>query len=144
MTNIPENTVSQEDLNKWYTTQAELKALKISEMLLRQKIFKFYFPVPAEGTNTAPLAEGWVLKGTYPITREIDDGALGAMKQTLADAGIRADDLVKYKASLVAAEYKTLTAEQTQLFDQCLIIKPGSPALGIVLPAKAKKAGKTT
>lgn len=145
MTLIPENTVTQEDLNKWYLLQAELKALKASEMLLRQKIFKFYFPTPIEGTNSSLLAEGWVLKGKYSIVRDVDEGALGAMKQALADAGIRSDDLVKYKPSLAVAEYRTLTAEQMQLFDQCLIIKPGSPALEIVLPAKAKsKAGEKT
>ena len=38
-------------------------------------------------------------------------------------------------------EYRELTAEQTQLFDQCLIVKPGSPALEIVLPKKRAAAG---
>jgi hypothetical protein len=42
----------------------------------------------------------------------------------------------------VLKEYRTLPEEQHQLFDQCLIVKPGSPALEIVLPAKAKKAGE--
>ena len=142
MTTIPANTVSQEDLHEWYRLQDELKKIKASEMLLRQKIFGAYFPSPAEGTNSAPLAEGWVLKGKHTINREIDPGAFGAMKTRFAEAGIRADDLVQYKPSLVLKEYRTLTKEQHQLFDQCLIVKPGSPALEIVLPAKAKKAGE--
>ena len=142
MTSISNNAVSQEDLAEWYRLQDELKRIKASEMLLRQKIFGAYFPSPAEGTNSAPLADGWVLKGKHSINREIDPGALGAMKEQFAQAGIAADSLVQYKPSLVLKEYRTLTEEQRQLFDRALIVKPGSPALEIVLPAKAKKAGE--
>lgn len=142
MTNIPANTVSQEDLAEWYRLQEELKKVKASEMLLRQKIFGAYFPSPTEGTNSAPLADGWVLKGKHTINREIDPGAFGAMKEQFAEAGIAADSMVQYKPSLVLKEYRTLTEEQRQLFDRALIVKPGSPALEIVLPAKAKKAGE--
>lgn len=142
MTSIPNNAVSQADLAEWYRLQEELKRIKASEMLLRQKIFGAYFPSPAEGTNSAPLADGWVLKGKHTINREIDPGAFGAMKEQFAQAGIAADSLVQYKPSLVLKEYRTLTEEQRQLFDRALIVKPGSPALEIVLPAKAKKAGE--
>ena len=142
MTSIPNNAVSQEDLAEWYRLQDELKRIKASEMLLRQKIFGAYFPSPTEGTNSAPLADGWVLKGKHTINREIDPGALGAMKEQFVQAGIAADSLVQYKPSLVLKEYRTLTEEQRQLFDRALIVKPGSPALEIVLPAKAKKAGE--
>lgn len=142
MTSIPNNAVSHADLAEWYRLQEELKRIKASEMLLRQKIFGAYFPSPAEGTNSAPLADGWVLKGKHTINREIDPGALGAMKEQFAQAGIAADSLVQYKPSLVLKEYRTLTEEQRQLFDRALIVKPGCPALEIVLPAKAKKAGE--
>lgn len=142
MTPIPNNAVSQEDLAEWYRLQDELKRIKASEMLLRQKIFGAYFQNPVEGTNSAPLADGWVLKGKYTINRDIDPGALGAMKEQFVQAGISADALVQYKPSLVLKEYRTLTEEQRQLFDRALIVKPGSPALEIVLPAKAKKAGE--
>jgi hypothetical protein len=143
MTTIPANTVSQEDLNEWFRLQDQLKKVKAAEMLLRQKIFGFYFPAPKEGTNSVPLTAGWVLKGKHSINRDVDIGTLGALKPVFAEAGIRYDDLVAYKPSLVLSEYRTLTEEQHQLFDRCLIIKPGSPALEIVLPAKAKKAGET-
>lgn len=142
MVQLPEHTVTQKDLEAWYQLQLELKRIKASEMLMRMKIFKHYFPAPAEGTNTAPLADGYVIKATYPITRDVDPGALQALKDTLLEQGVRADELVQYKPSLVVKEYRTLTAEQQHLFDQCLIIKPGSPGLEIVLPAKNKpKAG---
>jgi len=44
MTNIPANTVSQEDLAEWYRLQEELKKVKASEMLLRQKIRAHHTP----------------------------------------------------------------------------------------------------
>ena len=147
MTDIPANTVTQADLEEWFRLQEQLKKIKASEMLLRQKIFGAYFPSPEEGTNSAPLADGYVLKGKHTINRELDPGAFGAMrvpdpdsgKSRFEAAGINVDSLVQYKPSLVLKEYRTLTEEQRKLFDQVLIVKPGSPALEIVLPAKAKK-----
>ena len=139
MVQIPQDTVTQADIDEWYRLQDQLKKIKASEMLLRTKIFKFMFPAPTEGTNSYPLAQGWVAKGKYTINREVDPGALGAYRPKLAEQGINADVLVQYKPSLVLSEYRKLTEEQRQLFDACLIIKPGSPALEIVLPAKAAK-----
>jgi hypothetical protein len=139
MTGIPQNTVTQADINAWYEMQEQLKKLKASEMILRTKIFKAFFPTPKEGTNTAPLAEGWVIKGTFSIIREIDVGALDALGEVFEKAHISKDKLVKYTPSLKKAEYNTLTEEQKKLFDNALIIKPGSPSLEIVLPAKAAK-----
>lgn len=142
MTEIPSNAVTQDDLNTWYTLQEDLKRVKSAELLLRQKIFGAYFPAPKEGTNDVPLDGGYVLKGKYSILREVDPGAVRALMDELIATGVRPDELVQYRPSLVLKEYRTLTEEQRHLFDQCLIIKPGSPALEIVLPAKAKKAGE--
>ena len=139
MSDIPANTVTQEDLNEWYKLAAELKRVKAAEMLLRQKIFKSYFPDPKEGTNSHPLADGWVLKGKYPINREVDQGSLAAYKEKFVEAKINADALVQYKPELKLSAYRELTEDQRQLFDHALIVKPGSPALEIVLPAKATK-----
>lgn len=141
MVTIPANEVTQKDLEQWYAIQNELKALKATEMLLRQKIFKGYFTEPKEGTNTAPLAHGWVLKGTYVLNRDVDLATMGAMKEQFIAAGVSTDTLVQFKPSLVVKEYRTLTEEQRHLFDRALIIKPGAPSLEIMLPAKAKKVG---
>lgn len=139
MTTIPANEVTQEDLNTWYKMQEQLKALKASEMLLRTKIFKAYFPAPKEGTNTVPLAQGWVLKGTYKIERKPDPALLAAFSASLREQGINPDALIKYEPSLITKAYRELTAEQEQLFDRVLVVKPGAPSLEIVLPAKAAK-----
>jgi len=140
MAQIPENNVTDADLAEWYRLQDQLKKVKAAEMLLRTKIFKGFFPNPQEGTNNHNLPDGYVLKGKHTINREVDPGAFQAMREQFAQAGIHPDSLVQWKPSLKLGDYRELTAEQMHLFDQCLIIKPGSPALEIVLPAKAKKA----
>lgn len=141
MVEIPENEVTQADLSQWYTMQEELKKLRAAEMLLRQKIFKAFFPVPSEGTNNHELSDGWMLKGKHTINRDIDPGAFQVLRKQFEDAGIHPDALVQYKPSLVKREYNMLTEEQRHLFDQALIVKPGSPSLEIVLPKKRAAAG---
>lgn len=142
MVAIPPNEVTQKDLEEWYNADLELARVKAKEILLRNRIFKHYFPAPVEGTNSAPLPDGYVLKATYPITRNVDEGAMAALKEKFIEKLISTDKLVKYKPSLSVSEYRTLTAEQQQLFDQCLEVKPGTPALEIVLPKKKAKAGE--
>jgi hypothetical protein len=136
MVKIPQNQVTQADLSEWYKMAQDLRNLKAKESLLRKKIFESAFPDPKEGTNSYDLADGYVLKGQHVLNRDIDIGALDAMKSKLREQGVNPDNLVKYKPELKKAEYNKLTEEQKKLFDQCLIIKPGSPSLEIVLPAK--------
>jgi hypothetical protein len=137
MAKIPENTVTQEDLNTWNTMQEELGKLKSAESLLRAKIFKAAFPNPVEGTNTYPLSQGWVLKATYPISRKVDETLLIAMAPELRAAGIVVDDLVRVKPELTVGVYKKLSKEHRAFFDRVLEIKPGSPQMEIVLPKRA-------
>lgn len=149
MSNIPENECKMGHVFEWYLLQDELKALKAKEMLLRQKLFKFYFPTPNEGTNSLDLdplmsAEGFepdgrVLKGGHVINREIDAASLQVLGPQFSNLGIKVADVVKWKPSLAVGDYRKLTKEQLKFFDQCLIIKPGSPTLEVVLP---KKRGK--
>lgn len=136
MTTIPQNEVTQQDLEDWYKLQEDLSRIRNQEMLLRKKIFDYYFPAPKEGTNTYPLPDGYALKGGYVINRTVDVALLTNFNEKLKDAGVSVDKLVKYEPKLAVSEYRTLTEEQRQLFDQVLIIKPGSPSLEIVLPKK--------
>lgn len=144
MAEIPENPVTQQDLNEWYTIHEELAKLKAKESLLRAKIFKGMFQHPEEGTNSVPLSDGWVLKGKYVINRTIDQAALTSLSavdastnmSALAAAGVSVDSLVRWKPELVLSAYRGLAEQQRMIFDQCLIIKEGSPSLEIVLPKK--------
>lgn len=142
MVSIPENQVTQADLAKWYELSEQLKKLRAQEITLRKKIFGSAFPSPVEGTNSFELGDGYVLKGKHTLNRDVDPGAFDALKEPLRERGINPDGLVQYKPSLVLREYRKLTAEEQQFFDQCLIVKPGSPSLEIVLPKK--RQGKET
>lgn len=136
MVEIPQNQVTQADLAEWYKMAQDLRNLKAKESLLRKKIFGSAFPDPKEGTNNYDLPDGYVLKGQHVLNRDVDIGALDALKPKLREEGMNPDNLIKYKPELKKAEYNKLTEGQKKLFDQCLIIKPGSPSLEIVLPAK--------
>lgn len=151
---IPENTVTQADLAEWYRLKQELGRIKSAEALLRGKIFHFFFTNPVEGTNTHELDDGTgaVLKGGHVINRTVDPGALDALREEQARAfgeeansdsrpnvpRVRVDDLIKWKPELVIGEYRKLTAEERNYFDQALVIKPGAPTVEIVIPKRAK------
>lgn len=147
MTTVPENTVTQADLAEWYKLQEDLKRIKASEMLLRTKIYKAFFKDPVEGTNTLPLDAGWVMKAKRTIQRDVDLAALQAnmklddktQQSALSSHGIHVEQLIKWVPELVLKEYRKLPAEQLAIFNECLVIKDGSPSLEIVLPASAAK-----
>lgn len=138
MSPIPPNIVTTDDILEWQESVKQLRLIKAREMLLRRRIFTAFFPTPHEGTNKAPLANGWELKGGYTLNREVDGGAFMSMRPQLLVAGIRVDDIVRFKPELAKTVYNELVEGQRHLFDQCLVIKEGSPTLEIVLPAKAK------
>ena len=138
MVQIPENTVTQADLERWYTVQKQLSKLKGEEQLLRQKIFAGMFPDPKEGTNSVDLADGFVIKGKRVINRTVDDAAYKASIEELAKAGIPTDEIIRYKPELAVSAYRKLTEEQTHLMDTVLIIKDGMPGLEIVKPKRAR------
>lgn len=142
MAEIPANSVTPEDMVEWNRLQADLKVLKAKEVLLRMKIYKHFFPTPDEGTNNYPLEQGWLLKGKRIISREVDLPVLQAMAAPngpFQQNKIPVTSLIKWDPALVLKEYRTLTAEQRMVFDQCLTIKDGMPGLEIVLPARAAK-----
>lgn len=138
MSVIPPNEVTQSDLETWYNLDKQIKDLKAHEVLLRRKIFNGLFAEPTEGTNSHKLPDGAVVKGKYVISRTVDIGALNALREKFAVAGIHADELVKYTPELKLSGYRELTAEQQQLFDQALVVKEGMPGLEIVIPKRGK------
>ena len=139
MSIIPENQVTQQDLERWYLVQEELGKLKNEEQLLRKKIFQGMFVDPKEGTNSINLDGGFVLKGKRVVNRTVDEAAFRATAEILAKNGIPTDQIVKYKPELVTSEYRKLTFEQMHLFDTVLIIKDGMPGLEIVKPKRIKE-----
>ena len=99
MAPIPANPVTQNDLTEWDRLTTLLTETKIAEALLRSKIFKGYFPEPVEGTNTAPLNAGWVIKATHTINRKVLIDKLNTMSPDLRKHGIPLDDVIVFKNS---------------------------------------------
>lgn len=135
----PAQIVTQAEMNEWYTLTQQLPGIKAREMELRKKIFGANFVNPVEGTNTKPLADGWVLKGQYKIDRKVDEAALETLSSVFKEHKIPVKDLVKWSPELVTSAYRELDEDQEKIFNQALLIKPGSPSLEIVKPKKASK-----
>lgn len=152
---IPEDQVTVNDLAEWYRLQTELGRIKSAEALLRGRIFRHYFPTPKEGTNSVPVNDGTgaVVKGQHVINRSVDQGQLDALRVAMTTAygahavpgatpnipKLNLDELVKFKPEVSITKYRELTEEERLYFDQCLVIKPGSPQLEIVIPKRAAK-----
>lgn len=151
MSELPQDVLTAAEVFEWYKLTDELAKLKQREHFLRMRVFRHLVPLPKEGTNTVELAEqpmfagidtlGYVLKATHVISRDIDEGALTVLTPKFIENKISIEKLVNRKPTLAVSEYRKLTKEQTQLFDQALIVKDGSPQVHIVLPkARAEKA----
>lgn len=129
---IPPALVTQADIDEWDKVQAEMKALKAKEMLIRQRIYRGIFARPDEGTNKHTFDDGSLLKATRVIDRKVEIGAMQALAAKdgpFQEAGINANVLIKWTPELVIKEYRKLTPAQVLIFDQALIIKDGSPSL---------------
>lgn len=160
---VPPVQVCLEDIDDWKAASAAVAHSKAREGLLRQKLFKFFFPSPREGTNNLMLQDGRKFVAKHVITREVDEtgldtlrrALLGDMRAQLTTLGLDVsgftddapvtevlklsmDKLIKSKPSLVTTEYRTLTDEQRIIFETALAIKDGSPQLTLEPPKEAE------
>lgn len=126
----------------WQELSTLQKKLKAVEMAMRKQMAEEFFTNPNEGTNTFDMGKEWKLKLTHKINRSPDEASFeGVFAELNADDTITAftkEDLFKFKPELKKAAYNKLTDKQRNIFDQCLVIKPGSPELKLV-PPKEKK-----
>jgi hypothetical protein len=135
--------VTPADLVTWFKLKAKLAKIKGEEAMLRSRIFKFYFPTPTEGSkdNKVPLNDGTgaILQADHVINRTVDEQQLEALKEAMFAEGSNLPQfdltkLIKWKPELAKTEYNKLTTEEKQIFDRCLVVKPGSPQLDIKIP----------
>lgn len=144
MSNLEEVVaVTAADLVTWFKLKAKLAKIKGEEAMLRSRIFKHYFPAPTEGTkdNKVPLNDGTgaILQADYVINRTVDEQQLEALKEAMFAEGsnlpqLDLTKLVKWKPELAKTEYNKLTDAEKQIFDRCLVVKPGSPQMEIKIP----------
>lgn len=133
------------DIARLYEMQEELGRLKAAEAMLRRRIADHFFPNPTEGSrdNKYPLNDGTgaILQMDHKINRKVLEPELDALKAAMREEGnnlprLAINKLVVYKPELVKAEYNKLTAEERQVFDRALEIKPGMPEVKVVIPKR--------
>lgn len=153
MAQIDADPVTAEEMAQWFRLKETLGQIKSAEALLRARIYRHYFIAPKEGTNTYDIGDGTgaVLKASRVIDRKVDVGALQALQKTQDEQWgpnkvpgvipevplLKLDELVKWKPEVSISDYRKLTDNERTYFEQCLIIKDGSPSLEIMIPKRA-------
>ncbi len=96
----------------------------------------------AEGTNIVQSSDGLEFKVNVKINRALDEAALDATMAALPDDSPwkKIGVLVRYKPDLVLGGFRTLPADQMQIFSAALTETPGMPELEIK-PAPGTVAG---
>lgn len=121
-------------IGRWTQLQNQLVSIKDEEMKLRKEIFEECFPSPTEGASTIDMPEGWKLKGTYKLTRSLDEAALPAVIAELHKHKVATDQLIAYKPNLSLSAYRKLDEKWRRVLEQAMEIKPGAPTLELVAP----------
>lgn len=121
-------------IGRWTQLSQQLAAIKDEEMKLRKELFEECFPSPTEGTATVDMPEGWKLKGTYKLTRSLDEAALPAVIAELHKHKVSTDQLITYKPNLSLSAYRKMDDKWRKVLEQAMEIKPGAPTLELVAP----------
>jgi hypothetical protein len=137
----PDNKYAKlEEWRQALLAAADAKAIIETEQRLRKEVTALFFPEPKEGTNNFDLGSDWKLKAVYKIDRKVDEAALPSVLDELHKLKVVTDNLVVYKPEVSTSTYKALkevNPDAAKVFEQALIIKPGSGTLELIVP-KAK------
>lgn len=124
-------------LARWHEAQSALQQAKETEAELRKQVVEEFFsqvPQDAEGTFSLPLGGGYKLKTQYKLARKVNAAALQEIKADLEASGVDVDALVHWTPSVVMGQYRTLSMEQKQLFDEVIESKQSTPSISIEAP----------
>lgn len=124
-------------LSKWHEAQGALKTAKDVEAELRKQVVEEFFsqvPQDAEGTFSLPIGGGYKLKSQYKLSRKVNAEALQEIKADLEANGVDVDALVHWTPSVVMGQYRALSMEQKQLFDEVIESKQSMPSISIEAP----------
>ena len=113
----------------------EARKAEADAMMLRKTIANTFFPT-TEGSHTLPLSDGSGLKLTITnkVNRTIDEAVLQSIGEQLREARISTAMVIKMKPELKLADWRKLSPEQHEIFDQCITEKEGSPSFEVKRP----------
>lgn len=124
----------------WAKNAELLKAVKNVEMAQRKEIFGDIFPDPKTGTNTLDLGAGYKLKAVHGYETKLEATTFALLQPEIEKLGDAAKaelaEAVKFTPALVAKGYKAMSEEVKELFDECLVTKPKSVSMELVVPKK--------
>jgi hypothetical protein len=120
-------------VQRWKNADAAARAWKQEELDARLALVSLAFPQANAGTNSAALGDGTVLKAIMRQNFTVESGPKLDLVLKALPAAIRAN-LVKFKPDLSVSAYNALEPGHKRIFNEVLTIKPGAPALEIVVP----------
>ena len=138
-TEYTDEEIRDQDIQEWLQaleSATYAKTVIARELELRKGIRDKYFAKATEGVNKLQLGNGYFLKLSHKIDRKLDVAVLPSITEELREIGVDIDFVVERKPTLRLANYRELTAEQMQVFDKALTIKPASPELELIEPKK--------
>lgn len=114
---------------EWAKVKKALDRFKEAETVARKALVDAAFPNGLkEGTNTLSLAGKWKLKVTGVVDRKVDEAALPAIIERIAEKfdGYDARQLVRYKPDLSVSAYKDLVKTNpkiAKMFENALTVR---------------------
>lgn len=126
-------------LMQWIESKEALDLAKKKEALLRNMVVNAFFKnEQKEGTNNCELGNGYTLKLKQNYIRSfVDNLPVEEMLAKLAALGFEdGEKYIKFKPSLVLAEYRKLEGDRKIAFDTMLEIKASLPSIELVAPTK--------
>jgi hypothetical protein len=117
-------------LANWCELKRVSALYKEQESEARAAVVKAFFGTLGEETKEL-LTSGVLLTATGKINRRIDEAALDAVMKEMPTNFQRAGALIDWKPVLVTKGYKLLTKQHRKVFEQALILTPGTPTLDI-------------
>lgn len=128
---------TEKQIRAWIAEWTELKEsiglLRAQESALRARIVNECFGELSEGINRA-VATGLEIVVHHEVSRKVDETIVDSPKFAANCRAVKLslDALIRYKPELNLRDYRKLTEQQLRLFDNCLVIKPGSDKLEII------------
>lgn len=125
---------TKQQVAEWKKIAEELKVLRKKESVLRDELVDTLAPNRTEGITEIELGYGYKLHITQPYIRDIDDELLVETKKKIKRSIL--NKLLRTKVSLNKKEYDNMDELTREIFNECIIVKPGKPQMKISEPKK--------